>query len=60
MESSAPPKPYDFEAEKRDKPWKYESVWALSVLGWIIENASVSLLFRSMVLSSSKPGGVSW
>ena len=41
MPSSQPVRMHDFEAEKRDKAWKYETVYAPTVLEWIVEHSSV-------------------
>lgn len=43
IESSKPLKRFDVEAEKRDKPWKYREVYAVTVLVWVVEHASVLL-----------------
>lgn len=46
MPSSEPAKRFDVGAEKRDKPWKYEVVYAVTVLEWVVENSSVSEVFN--------------
>jgi len=42
MPSSEPAKRMDVGAEKRDKPWKYDAVFAVTVLEWAVEKSSVS------------------
>jgi len=46
MPSSEPAKRFDVGAEKRDKPWKYEVVYAVTVLEWVVENSTVSEVFN--------------
>ena len=41
MPSSAPHKHFDFDTEKRNKPWKYQDVYAVTVFEWTVEKASV-------------------
>lgn len=43
MPSSEPPKRFDIDAEKKDKPWKYRDAYTITVFEWVVENASVSV-----------------
>jgi len=42
MPSSAPVKSLDVGAERRNKPWKYDTVYAVTVLEWAVLNSTVS------------------
>lgn len=42
MPSSEPSKHFDIAAEKRNKPWKYRDVYAVTVFEWAVENSMVS------------------
>ena len=48
MPNTNPEKKIDFGAEKRDKPWKYETVYTVTVLEWAVENSNVSLTFYTL------------
>ena len=53
MPSSEPAKRFDVGAEKRDKPWKYKTVYAVTVLEWVVGNSTVSLSSDSAILSAA-------
>lgn len=44
MESSAPPARFDAgkEMDHKNQPWRYDAVYTITVLGWVVENIDVS------------------
>ncbi|TVY37373.1 CCA tRNA nucleotidyltransferase, mitochondrial [Lachnellula occidentalis] len=47
MPSSAPLPKHDVAAERTSKPWKYETVYAVRVLAWIVENAPGEIIAQN-------------
>ncbi|KAG9243773.1 hypothetical protein BJ878DRAFT_104058 [Calycina marina] len=47
MPSSEPPKRFAVDAEKNNKPWKYEQVYAVALLEWAIEKSTEDLIAQS-------------
>ncbi|TVY43250.1 Uncharacterized protein LSUB1_G000919 [Lachnellula subtilissima] len=47
MPSSAPLPKYDVAAERTSKPWKYETVYAVRVLSWVVETSPGEIIAQN-------------